>query len=291
MASIIPEQLDSYAFRFLQDVPCAPIQLTAVGRETRVSPDYHFENLHRESCMLLQYTLSGCGAVRIGSQHYPAGPGTAFLLSFPDDNAYYFDPDLAQSWEFIFILFRGDGTLPYTKYILDRFGPVFSLPMQHSAAQQLISLHIQAKNGQLQDAFTASSKCFSLLCALCSPYADHERTPSPLVSAAIAAMRANYFRDISIADLCSSLCVNQSHFSRVFVKETGVQPILYLTRLRLEEAVRLLNTTDLTISEISDRCGFDNSNYFSKVFRKHMGTSPRLFRQHLQDQPYSSVQL
>ena len=55
--------------------------------------------------------------------------------------------------------------------------------------------------------------------------------------------------------------------------------------------MRLLNTTQLPIDAISRRCGFGDGNYFSKVFRAHMGLSPRAFRQQLQSQQYRSVQL
>ena len=283
--------LDSYAFHFLQDISPPVVQLTGVGRETRTSPDYRWDNQERIPSILLQYTLSGYGVVRSGSEVMRTGPGTAFLLSFPGDNSYYYEPDATEPWEFVFILMKGDGTRPYLDYIRDHKGLVFPLPLQHPAAQQLLDMHTQAKAGRLQDSFLASSKCFSILCALCSPYSDQERPLSPLVSAAITSMRCSYARGAGVADICSTLGISQSHLSRVFMKETGVQPILYLTRLRLEEAVRLLNTTDLSLTEISARCGFDNTNYFSKVFRKHMGVSPRTFRQRLQDQPYTSVQL
>lgn len=73
--------------------------------------------------------------------------------------------------------------------------------------------------------------------------------------------------------------------------QTGLRPVEYLTRLRLEEAVRLLNTTSLPIDTISSRCGFGDGNYFSKVFRSHMSLSPRAFRQQLQSQQYRSIQL
>lgn len=285
------EFLSSYAFHFLQDVFSPAVKLMGVGREIRCSPAYHWENQHRDACHLLQYTLSGSGMVRIGEEYFRTGPETAFLLSFPGDNAYFYPDSATEPWSFVFVLFHGDAALPYLHYILERGGPVFPLPLQHPAAQQMLDLHTMAQSGQLQDAFTAASRMFSLLCALCAPYTDQQRRPSPLVSAAITAMRGSFARGVGIADICHDLGVSQSHLSRTFVRETGIQPILYLTRLRLEEAVHLLNTTDLTLSDISVRCGYDNSNYFSKVFRRHMGMSPRTFRQRLHSQQYTSVQL
>lgn len=286
------ELIDSYAFYFLQNVSAPVVQLLGVGREIRCSSDYNWDNAQRSSCHLLQYTLSGHGMVRIGNEHIRVEPGTAFMLSLPSDTGYYCDPASDEPWEFLFVMFSGDAVAPYLDLIRERNGLVFSLPLQHAAVQHLLDLHAQARSSRLQDAFTASSQMFSILCALCSPSVDHTHKPSPLISAAITAMRVGFAQGISIADVCETLHVSQSHLSRAFIKETGVQPIIYLTRLRLEEAVHLLNTTDMSVHEISARCGFDNSNYFSKVFRKHMGVSPRDFRQQLlSQQQYNSVQL
>ena len=63
------------------------------------------------------------------------------------------------------------------------------------------------------------------------------------------------------------------------------------TKLRLEKAIELLNTTDMNLQEISGACGFAESNYFSKVFRKYMKASPGKFRKHVQREGYVNVQI
>ena len=81
-----------------------------------------------------------------------------------------------------------------------------------------------------------------------------------------------------IYDISQRLEVSQSHLSRVFSEELKVAPIEYLTKVRLQEAVNLLNESSESIENIALKCGFSCGNYFCKVFRKHMHISPSEYR-------------
>ena len=283
---------DGYAFRFLQDIASPAFQLIGAGREQRYSSAYRWDNTQREACWLLQYTLAGSGRVSIGSQVYTVNQGTAFFLRIPSDTCYELPADSPdRPWEFVYMLFSGGAVTPYFDYVAEKQGQVFSMPLQHPASQQLLALHHAARNGQLPSAFDAASRVFAILCALCTPFADQQQSASALVSGAMRYMEQHFAESIGIADVCAAMHVSHSHLSRAFLRETGTQPITYLTRLRLEEAVRLLNTTDLPVDVISQSCGYDDSKYFSKVFRRHMGAAPREFRRQLQRQQYISVKI
>ena len=84
--------------------------------------------------------------------------------------------------------------------------------------------------------------------------------------------------DISVESLCNYLHVSPAYFSTIFKKETGVSFITYLTDVRMEEAVKLLNTTDDKTYIISSKVGYTEPNYFSYVFKKHFGVSPSKYR-------------
>lgn len=63
-------------------------------------------------------------------------------------------------------------------------------------------------------------------------------------------------------------------FSRSFRREIGISPIEYLSNVRLEHAMQLLTTTNLSINEIAVLSGFSNGNYFAKVFKRKLGFTP-----------------
>lgn len=77
------------------------------------------------------------------------------------------------------------------------------------------------------------------------------------------------------ADLCN---ISLSSFKHLFTEVTKVPPLTYINTLRIENAKRYLTTTQMNISEIANAVGFEDSLYFSKVFKKYSGMSPSSFR-------------
>ena len=86
--------------------------------------------------------------------------------------------------------------------------------------------------------------------------------------------------DLSVEELSSFLHVSATYFSTVFKRETGMSFVGYLTEVRLQEAVNLLNTTDDKTYVIAEKVGYPEPNYFSYVFKKKFGISPSKYRNH-----------
>ncbi len=72
--------------------------------------------------------------------------------------------------------------------------------------------------------------------------------------------------------------LNEKYFSSKFTKETGMTFSVYLTRLRLQKAQQLMDTTDLKVYEISDRVGYNSVEHFNRTFKKNLGISPSEYR-------------
>lgn len=92
-------------------------------------------------------------------------------------------------------------------------------------------------------------------------------------------MRTHLSEELDLKLLADSACLSPAHFSRVFKKATGLSPIAYLTKLRLDRATKLLTTTSQSITEIGMDCGFQDPAYFARVFKKTYYESPRNYRQ------------
>jgi two-component system response regulator YesN len=88
--------------------------------------------------------------------------------------------------------------------------------------------------------------------------------------------------DLSLPEVASRANLSPSHFCTVFSQETGQTFKEYLTETRLTKAKELLRTTTLKSFEISYQIGYSDPHYFSYVFRKHTGFSPKEFRMRAQ---------
>lgn len=84
--------------------------------------------------------------------------------------------------------------------------------------------------------------------------------------------------DLSVEMICRHLHMSPAYFSTVFKKETGQAYTAYLTEIRLNKAVELLNKTDDKTYVIASKVGYQEQNYFSYVFKKKYGVSPTKFR-------------
>ena len=84
--------------------------------------------------------------------------------------------------------------------------------------------------------------------------------------------------DLSVEKICRQLHMSPAYFSTMFKKETGQAYTAYLTQVRLDKAVELLNKTDDKTYVIAAKVGYQEQNYFSYVFKKRFGVSPTKFR-------------
>lgn len=91
-------------------------------------------------------------------------------------------------------------------------------------------------------------------------------------------IRSDYNKDLTLEALAAEANMSPRYFCRVFRSVTGRTPIDYLNYYRVECAAELLRGTEESITEIALSCGFSDSGYFSRMFRKYKCTSPSQFR-------------
>ena len=90
---------------------------------------------------------------------------------------------------------------------------------------------------------------------------------------------ANHYKEkIYIETLSEMITVSPDYFTKMFKDSIGRTPIDYINGLRINRAMQMLATTDTSVNDISDSLGFSNSNYFHKIFKQYMNTSPAAYR-------------
>lgn len=95
----------------------------------------------------------------------------------------------------------------------------------------------------------------------------------------IGALENDFSKEWKLEELLAIAHMSRSNLMRVFRRATGQTPIEYLVRLRIQRAMEMLRNGSLSITEIALEVGFNDSNYFTRQFRRIVGESPRSFRQ------------
>ena len=100
-----------------------------------------------------------------------------------------------------------------------------------------------------------------------------------LVEEAAKFIDAHYSRcDMSLTLLSQNLLISPAYLSSIFKKTKGISINQYLTQSRLDKAKELLSGTNLTLTEIAERVGYNDLFYFSKVFKRYFGVAPSAYK-------------
>lgn len=149
-------------------------------------------------------------------------------------------------------------------------------------------IHSEEINGILKDIFTefeSKEQGYELMLQgnvarlLALLYRKHINTDSNIsvVSShfeeVLAYIGEHFTEDIKMENVAEHFSFNKSHFCRKFKSQTGISFVRYVTRLRLDLSEFLLLTSDLPITQIALKCGFNDLNYFSRKFRERYGMS------------------
>ena len=95
---------------------------------------------------------------------------------------------------------------------------------------------------------------------------------------ALAYIRENYAKDLNMAVVSNYVSMNYSFFSYTFKQYTGTNFVNYLRNIRMEEARRLLQQSELKVNEIGRNVGYHNEKHFLKTFKSYFGVSPSEYR-------------
>lgn len=88
----------------------------------------------------------------------------------------------------------------------------------------------------------------------------------------------HYAEDFSVEDLATIACVTSSYLSRLFNRHLGTTPLRYRNAVRVEKAKQLLLVNSASVEEIADVLGFEDTKYFSQLFKAHTSMTPTDFR-------------
>lgn len=98
------------------------------------------------------------------------------------------------------------------------------------------------------------------------------------INNAVQYINKHFADKITTIELAKLTHLSEGHFCNIFKEATGMTAKEYINEVRIKNAVELISSTDMTITEAAMYSGFSDSNYFTKMFKKVMGKTPSSIR-------------
>jgi AraC-like DNA-binding protein len=222
------------------------------------------------------------GPVRIDQSTYLLEPGDCALI-FPNQFHHYLDlTETGAEWLFLTFDIHNAEAIQGL-----RDAPCTLDPESLKSVEQILREFLHPE-GTASNALSISYHLSRLLLHLlsCPTLPENRRDIHAGTSARDVILekinrhvREHLHQSLTISDIAQELGYSVSHLRAVFRDRLGVSLGRYMRESRLSEAAQLLQTSDLNVSAIGERCGFESLYAFSRAFRKAYGIPPRAYRQ------------
>lgn len=264
-----------------QDPLVSSLYITDIGYYPKASNHFR-ERKEPIAENVLIYCMEGSGKYSVDGQEYCISANQYVILPAGRPHAYF--SDNKNPWTIYWIHFTGNHAAVYAQGAL---APQDVKPNIHSRINHRNTIFEEIFHtlelGYSQESLRYVSSLLHYYLAsmrYLKQYRENSNTDSERMFSdeAIHYMKENIEKKVSLEDIAKYLGYSVSHFSMVFKKQTGMSPLSYMNKLKIEEACYLLKNTDMKINQICHKVGIEDCYYFSRLFSKTMGMAPSEYR-------------
>ena len=242
--------------------------------------DYLTKRETHDSFLLL-YTINGEGLVQTCENTVSLPRGYAVIIDCHSPHEY---KSVTNNWEFLWIHFGGSGVSPMFD-ITYPSGAARAVSMENAPdfEERINNIIDEVLQNDIAGYIHLSSHMHSVFNAVCLAALELDnasiaRGSADDVRRVIEFIEKNYFNPITVDNMIEDIHVSKYHFIRRFRRATGVTPYSYLTNYRINKSKTLLRSSDKTVAEISEICGFMDTSNFISHFKKRTGQKPLSYR-------------
>ena len=223
---------------------------------------------------LFHYVTQGKGTLSTPEGEVRVESGGLFLIRPGELTAYTADPE--DPWVYYWVGFNGTEAHRLVNLTGFAHGERLLYPENGDAIREQLTRITNARGSTPAHEARMLGYLYLFLGGLMSLSGGEKPTTSKqYVDKAVRFIGRNYSRDITICDVADFVGISESHLYRVFSREFSMAPAQFLMRYRIGEAAAMLRNTGLAIGEIAASVGFRDPLYFSRVFKRIKGVSPR----------------
>ena len=106
----------------------------------------------------------------------------------------------------------------------------------------------------------------------------HEKPENNVIMPALTYMSEHYHENVNLEECAAMVNLSVGRFAHLFTKQIGLSPYKFILSLRIDEAKDLLANSSMSINDVARQTGFSDPCYFSRIFRKYTGSTPREYR-------------
>lgn len=233
----------------------------------------------------LLFVINGKGYLKQGDNPLITISQGDIVILFPKErHHYYADPE--DPWELMWVSFNGSICPTLLKEVgLSHDNYILTNALTHSIQRTLQTLINSLGDTDDVDRLCATGQLYILFAYLRQMSEKKKRRPEitnanqdPCVWKAIRFIEQNFYLDINVDMLCKHVNYSRSYLSRIFKTELNMSIPEYTNMVRIQNAKSLLTETNMPMHEIATSIGIHDSFYFSKLFKKITGETPREYR-------------
>ena len=245
-------------------------------------PDARGHRMQRErhDDNLLIYCTAGRGKLRAGEWQGDISAGQVMLL--PQGLPHVYEASETDPWTLFWVHFQGASTGIFLQYLGYREArPVVNAGVSPVLIGAFTSLMEVRRTGYSTRAFiNAANQLRHLLSQMALEIrAQQGRSQGGFeLSQVQAYMLEHIDQPLTLDMLAASANMSKFHFSKRYKALTGYSPVKHFLNMKMEHACSLLDGSDLSVGAIASRLGYDDPLYFSRLFSRTVGISPRRYR-------------
>lgn len=263
-----------------EDPLVSSLYLTDIGYYPHAAGHFR-ERTEPISQNVLIYCADGAGWYRTGGREYAVAANQFFIIPAGEPHSYGASGD--NPWTIYWVHFTGSQSAIYAQ---GAGSPQDVRPGVHS--------RINYRNNIFEEIFNTLNAGYSLdslryvssmlhyylasMRYLSTFRSAGRRIDDNVVDAAIHYMKENMEKRLTLDGIAEYTGYSASHFSALFRQQTGQSPLGYLNGMKMEEACRMLAETSMRINQICHKVGIDDCYYFSRMFSRIIGMSPKEYR-------------
>ncbi|HEY4324815.1 MAG TPA: AraC family transcriptional regulator [Mucilaginibacter sp.] len=257
------------------------IYITYIGYFPRATGHYRERRKGCEDNILI-YCLRGKGHLVVDNERHVVQPNECILLPATDKYIRY-QADREDPWTIYWVHFTGDNIDLFNKSLnLDNFNKPVSIPFNDNTIAIWQNIYQTLEMGYSIENLCSASFClYHFLAIFLFPQRHISRDKEEevdMITQTIINMRNNLSEKLSVEDMALQHRLSVSHFSAIFRKSTGIPPIDYFIQLKMQRACQQLYANKAKIKAIAADLGYEDPYYFSRIFKKYIGSSPEQYR-------------